>query len=321
MNPRGHTMKINYGIISTAAIGKRFIGAVKANGGSVIAVASRSLDRARAFCQENNIEKAYGSYEELYQDPEITAVYITTINREHFHVMKQALSYGKHVLCEKPFTLSKPQAKEIFQLAKEKGLFVMEMQKSLFLPVTDLVKTYIDSGMLGKLHQVNMSASFQSPKASWMHEKDQGGVVYGSASYTFEYLDYLLEPADVIVQALGTRGETGVQDSVSFNIKMDDVLISSRISMRAPAESFAVFYFENGFIKTNEYWKADRCEIHTDQGVELIVRTVDFEMKYEVAHAEACIRQGLTESPVMTAERTLRSCGFVDQVVESLERQ
>ncbi len=144
--------------------------------------ASRSLDRARAFCQENNIEKAYGSYEELYQDPEITAVYITTINREHFHEMKQALNYGKHVLCEKPFTLSKPQAIEIFQLAKEKGLFVMEMQKSLFLPVTDLIKTYIDSGMLGKLHQVNMSASFQSPKASWMHEKDQGGVVYGSAS-------------------------------------------------------------------------------------------------------------------------------------------
>ncbi|SEU23555.1 Predicted dehydrogenase [Lacrimispora sphenoides] len=311
-------MKINYGIISTAAIGKRFIGAVRANGGTVTAAASRSLERARAFCQENNIEKAYGSYEELYQDPEITAVYITTINREHFHEMKQALNYGKHVLCEKPFTLSKTQAKEIFQLAKEKGLFVMEMQKSLFLPVTDLIKRYIDSGMLGKLHQVNMSASFQSPKASWMHEMDQGGVVYGSASYTFEYLDYLLEPAEVVVQALGTRGKTGVQDSVSLNIKMDDVLISSRISMRGQAESFAVFYFEKGFIKANEYWKADRCEIHTGQSVELIEKTVDFEMKYEVVHAEACIRQGLTESPVMTAERTLHCCGLVDQIVESL---
>ncbi|MDR1548599.1 MAG: Gfo/Idh/MocA family oxidoreductase [Hungatella sp.] len=292
-------MKVNYGIISTAAIGKRFLGAVRGNGGSVIAAASRSLDRARAFCQENNIGKAYGSYKELYQDPEITAVYIATVNREHFYEMKEALNYGKHVLCEKPFTLSRQQAKEIFQLAKEKGLFVMEMQKSLFLPVTELIKTYIDSGMLGKLHQVNMSASFQSPKASWMHEKDQGGVVYGSASYTFEYLDYLLEPADVIVQALGTRGKTGVQDSVSLNIKMDDVLISSRISMRGPAESFAVFYFEKGFIKTNEYWKADCCEIHTGQGVELIEKTVDFEMKYEAAHGEACIRQGLTESRLL----------------------
>ncbi len=123
------------------------------------------------------------------------------------------------------------------------------------------------------------------------------------------------------MQALGTRGRTGVQDSVSLNIKMDDVLISSRISMRAPAESYAVFYFENGFIKTNEYWKADRCEIHIDQGVELIERTVDFEMKYEVAHVELCIRQGLRESSVMTAERTLRCCGLVDQVVESLDWQ
>lgn len=314
-------MKINYGIISTAAIGKRFIGAVRANGGSVIGVASRSLDKAREFCEENNIQKAYGSYEELYQDPQITAVYISVINREHFHEMKQALNNGKHVLCEKPFTLSKQQAEEVFQLAKEKGLFVMEMQKSLFLPVTDMIKAYIDSGKLGKLHQVDMSASFQSPKALWMHEKDQGGVVYGSASYTFEYLDYLLEPADVFVQALGTKGKTGVHDSVGLNIKMDDVLISSRISMRGPAENFAAFYFEKGFIKTNEYWKADRCEIHTDQGVELIERTVDFEMKYEAAHAEECIRQGLTESPVMTAERTLRCCGIVDQVVEFLGQQ
>ena len=314
-------MKINYGIISTAAIGKRFISGVRANGGSVTAAASRSLDRAREFCEENNIEKAYGSYEELYQDPQISAVYIATINREHFYEMKQALNNGKHVLCEKPFTLSKSQAEEIFGMAKEKGLFVMEMQKSLFLPVTGLIKSFIDSGMLGKLHQVNMSASFQSPKASWMHEKDQGGVVYGSASYTFEYLDYLLEPADVIVQALGTRGKTGVQDSVSLNIKMDEVLINSRISMRGPAESFAVFYFENGFIKTHEYWKADRCEIHTNQGVELMERTVDFEMRYEAAHVEECIRQGLTESPIMTAERTLRCCGLVDQVVGSLDRQ
>lgn len=314
-------MKINYGIISTAAIGKRFIGAVRANGGAVTAAASRSLDTARAFCEENNIEKAYGSYEELYQDPQITAVYIATINREHFHEMKQALNHGKHVLCEKPFTLSKHQSEEIFQLAKKKGLFVMEMQKSLFLPVTGLIKSYIDSGLLGKLHQVDMSASFQSPKATWMHEKDQGGVVYGSASYTFEYLDFLLEPADVIVQALGTRGKTGVQDSVSLNIKMDDVLISSRISMRGSAESFAVFYFEKGFIKTNEYWKADRCEIHTGQGIEQIEKPVDFEMIYEVAHGDECIRQGLTESPVMTGERTLRCCEIVDQVAATLERQ
>ena len=162
--------ELKYGIIAAAAISHRFAGAVKAAGGRVIAAASRSLAKAREFCREHQIEKAYGSYEELYQDQEITVVYIATVNADHIREITSALNHGKHVLCEKPLALSEQQAAAVFKLAGRKQLFLMEMQKSVFLPVTQLIKEYIDNNTLGELHQVDMSASFESPPAAWMHD-------------------------------------------------------------------------------------------------------------------------------------------------------
>ncbi len=309
-------MKLAYGIISTAAIGKRFAGAVRETGGLIEAVASRSLKKAQQFAEENNIPGAYGSYEELYQDERINVVYISTVNSEHYKEIMQALHYGKHVLCEKPLVLKEQHAREVFEYAKNHNLFVMEMQKSIFLPVTQLIREYIQNKKLGKLHQVDMSASFPSPAAEWMHDPGQGGVVYGSASYTFEYLDYLLEPRETTMQALVTREASQTIDSVSINLKLDEVLVSSRISMRAPADSFAVFYFEFGSIRVKEYWKAGKCEIHTNDGVEAIDYTTKYEMKYELDHVMDCISKGMIQSPVMPAERTIRCCHLVDRIIE-----
>ena len=312
-------LDLTFGIIAVAAISHRFAGAVKAAGGTVTAAASRSLPKARQFCREHSIEKAYGSYEELYRDQEIAVVYIATINAGHVKEITQALSYGKHVLCEKPLALSEWQAAGAFKLAAGKGLFLMEMQKSVFLPVTRLVKEYIDNKVLGELHQVDLSASFELPCAAWMHDPEQGGVVYGSASYTLEYLDYLIEPGDTIVRAEGTREENGTVDSVSLDMKMDSVRISSRISMRASGASYAVFYFERGWIRIPEYWKARSCEIGLSDGsIRQMEYPVDYEMVYEVEHAGRCILDGCTESPVMTVQRTLRCCCLVDEIMDGL---
>lgn len=309
---------MNYGIVAIAGISSRFAGAVRAEGGNIVAAASRSLDKAQQFCRDYQIGKAYGSYEELYQDPEIETVYIATTNAGHAQEVRNALVHGKHVLCEKPMALSENDAAELFAMAEGKGLFLMEMQKSVFLPVTRLIKEYIDGGKLGRLHQVAMSASFTAPLPPWMHEATQGGVVYGSASYTLEYLDYLIAPQETAVQAIGTKEALGAIDAASINIRMDEVLINSQISMRAPAASQAVFYFEKGYLRIPDYWKARLCEIHTPGGMETRTFPEPFEMRYEVEHIQECIRAGLTQSPVMTADRTVRCCRLVEELVRQI---
>lgn len=310
-------MKLKYGIISTAGINQRFIGALKETNGTVIAVASRTMQKAEAYARKNGIDKAYGSYEELYLDKEIEIVYISTINSDHVSQIKKALSYGKHVLCEKPLALNKEDAIEVFALAKEKKLFLMEMQKSVFLPVTHLVKEYIDQDLLGRLHQVDMSACFLGTLADWMYDPKQGGVVYGSASYTIEYLDYLLNPKRITILPLATKKENGCIDSVSLNIKMDDVLINSRITMKAKANNFCVFYFENGYIEIGEYWKARSLTIYANDGKQQQNEyPITYEMQYEILHVEECLRNNMIESPIMNKERTIKCCEIVEDIIQ-----
>ncbi|GAB7218056.1 Gfo/Idh/MocA family protein [Dickeya oryzae] len=115
-------MKKNYGILSTASIVPRFVSAVRASGdGTVLAIASRSAEKARAKAGQLGIERAYGSYQALMDDKDVNIVYIATINSEHYTNCLMALEHGKHVICEKPFVLKKQEAEHLFRLATERG--------------------------------------------------------------------------------------------------------------------------------------------------------------------------------------------------------
>ena len=85
------------------------------------AAASQSLRKAQEFAKEHGFQKAYGSYEEMLADEAVELVYVATPHSHHYEHMKMCIEAGKHVLCEKAFTMTKEQAEEIFRLAKERG--------------------------------------------------------------------------------------------------------------------------------------------------------------------------------------------------------
>ena len=119
-----------WGIMGASRIAHDFIVAMKTlpeNEHIVVAVSSRSLERAAEFAERHNIAKAYGSYEELATDENVEVVYVSTVHPQHPSLCKLALHHGKHVLCEKPMTMNLKDTKELFDLAKAKGLFIMEV--------------------------------------------------------------------------------------------------------------------------------------------------------------------------------------------------
>lgn len=93
---------------------------------NIVAIASRSDDKARAAAQEYTIDRAYGSYEALLADEEVEAIYIPLPNHLHSEWIKRAADAGKHVLCEKPLTLDAPEARDCLEYASDKGIVVME---------------------------------------------------------------------------------------------------------------------------------------------------------------------------------------------------
>ena len=115
---------------------------------TLYAVAARDLDRAQAFAAEYGFRKAYGSYEEMLSDPQVELVYIATPHSHHAAHMKLCIAHGKHILCEKAFTLNAAEAKEIALLAKEKGVYVAEAIWTRYMPSRQLINQVLDSGII-----------------------------------------------------------------------------------------------------------------------------------------------------------------------------
>ena len=98
---------IRFGLLSTSSIAPRFVAGVRAaEAGEVLALSSRSLEKAEEKAKLWGIPRAYGSHEDLLKDPDVDAVYISTVNALHYPWAKAALEAGKHVICEKPCTTS-----------------------------------------------------------------------------------------------------------------------------------------------------------------------------------------------------------------------
>ena len=123
---------MKWGILATGTIAKKFASTVEqmsAEGEQLVAVGSRHLESAQAFAQQYGIPRCYDSYEALAADPEVEAIYIATPNTLHYENCKLCLEQGKHVLCEKPFTIRPEQARELYRLAEEKHLFLADKRR------------------------------------------------------------------------------------------------------------------------------------------------------------------------------------------------
>lgn len=146
---------LRWGIVGPGWIAERFARSLRRfTGQQVTAVASRSLDRARAFAERSGIDTAYGSYDELYASDSVDVVYVATPHTEHRPCALAAIGHGKHVLVEKPLALDADGAREIADAAGRAGVFAGEAMWTRFLPKFDVIDRVLASGMLGRVDTV-----------------------------------------------------------------------------------------------------------------------------------------------------------------------
>jgi D-xylose 1-dehydrogenase (NADP+, D-xylono-1,5-lactone-forming) len=154
-------MKVQWGVLSTARINAKFIGGVaRSEECDVLAVASRDADRAAAYARTNGIERSYGSYEHLLDDPDVEAVYISLPNSMHIEWTERALRAGKHVLCEKPLSRRAADVKASFDLAESADRLLMEAFMWRHNPQTDRLVELVAEGAIGRPTLVRAAFSF-----------------------------------------------------------------------------------------------------------------------------------------------------------------
>ncbi|WIJ25559.1 Gfo/Idh/MocA family protein [Devosia sp. RR2S18] len=156
------TKKVRWGILSTANIGmQKVTPAIQQSPHSeVVAIASRDLTKAEAAARQLGIAKAYGSYEELFADPEIDAIYNPLPNHLHVPLTVAAAKAGKHVLCEKPIALNARQAEELRECPPDR--IVLEAFMVRFHPQWQRAREIIRSGELGKVRAINAIFSYHN---------------------------------------------------------------------------------------------------------------------------------------------------------------
>lgn len=302
---------VRIGILSTASIVGRFVAASReCDNAQVVAIAARDHDRAKAFAAETGIGRVHESYEALLRDPDVDAVYIPLVNSLHHPYAMRALECGKHVLVEKPMCLRADDAREIFATARARGLFATETVKSPFLPVVQEVARILRSGELGRVREMDFVQSYAaSPYTSgWNRELKMGGGCWIANEAYFLYLAELLGGRIEAWTGLASFGDSDVEEQCTALLRLaGDVVASCRISSHVVMENRLAIWCDGGSVVILDYWKAREALVRrADGSEELISRPCEHEMRYELEHYCACIEQGLVESPVTSAERTVR---------------
>ena len=214
---------INWGILSTANIGRKAVApAIKAAGnGQLLAVASRDLAAAEAYALELGVERAYGSYQELLEDAEVNAVYLPLPNSLHKPWTIRAVEAGKHALCEKLLALSAAECRVMADAAEQNGMKLMEAFMYRFHPRTRAAVDLVRSGHLGDLKLVRAVFTFalRNPDNIRLDPKLGGGALMDVGCYCVTIARLLFGGEALEAQAFARYGDTGVDEELVATLR------------------------------------------------------------------------------------------------------
>ncbi|MBS3966588.1 MAG: Gfo/Idh/MocA family oxidoreductase [Truepera sp.] len=313
--------KIRWGILGTGTIARQFAAGLRhVEGAELIAVGSRSSQTAEAFAATFGVPRRYASYDELVTDPDLDVVYIATPHPFHQDNSLQCLQAGKAVLCEKPFTVNAQEATTVINLARERGLFVMEAMWTRFLPLFVKLRELIAQGVLGELRLLQVDFGFRAgfnPQGRLFNPQLAGGALLDVGVYNLS-LASLLWGRPERVHSAAYLGETGVDEQSAVILSYTKgrlATLTSAIRTATPQE--ALLIGTDGWLKIHApWWKATAMTLAVaGQAPQLIeVPFAGNGYNYQADEVGRCLRAGRLESAVMPLDETLAIMATLDEI-------
>ena len=313
---------IRFGIIGAGNIANKFCDAAKlAEGAEVTAVASKSMERAQAFAERNGVPQAFDSYEEMLKTADIDAVYIATTHNFHMDNIRLCFAYGKHVLCEKAMVLTADDAREVFRLAKEAGVFCMEAMWTNFLPQVQKAKEWITSGAIGEIQAVSAVIGFNgggNPESRLYNPDLAGGAMYDIGVYPAEIVSYLVgEPIEDCMGVWRPHSVTGVDERVTFILRYASCDAAIQCLLTSNAREYMVFNGSRGCIELP--WSSSGTVARRYDGRRQLAETFEQPLPngfvYELEEVVRCINEGRLTSDIMPPEATIQCAEIYDKIL------
>ena len=276
------------------------------------AVASRDLSRAQAFAKEEDVSHAYGSYEQLVDDPAVDLVYIATPHSHHAEQMKLCINHGKPVLCEKMFTPNHAQAQEVLALAAEKRVYVADALWPRYMPSRRIINDLLAADEIGERCMLysNLCYSIEH-KARITDPALAGGALLDVGIYPLNFASMVFGDDIVRINSTVELMETGVDRTETITLKYSGGRMAQLMASTAfNSDRRAVVYGTKGFMIVDNVNNPHRIEIYDRDERRIPQRIVGVPpqitgYEYEI---EACLRdleQGNLEPCEMPHRQTL----------------
>lgn len=316
---------VNWGVISCAGIadGAVIPGIKAAKNAKLYAISSRSKEKLNDFITRHNPAKAYESYDDLLDDPDIDVVYIPLPNSMHHKWVLKAASKKKHILCEKPLGISAQEVISMKEACEKNGVLLMEAFAYRHSPLTLKVKSLVDSGTIGTLKFIESYFSYPLEDLTNVRLiKDlAGGSLYDIGCYNINIIRYIAGSEPFSICAYGELGDkSGVDESCSILMEFANGLNAvSYCSFKCTDRCEYKIVGESGVIEVIVKFNSKgstKIIIRKNSGTEEINVECPDNYMLEVEQFGRCILEG--QKPLLTLEDSYNNAKVIDAALNHI---
>lgn len=302
---------VKLGVSGCGRIARRFVPETSfVDAVTVAAVYDVDRKVAEKLAENNAVGKVCGSFEELVDS--VDAVYVATPHLEHYAQVKYALDHGRHVLCETPLVLEGEKAEELYALARQKGLVLIEANKTAFCPAFNHLITLVKSGMIGDVVGIDASESKLWDKCMLKRELDPslaGGSMYEMGSYPLLPIIKLLGTDFKNLNIYSRLNEDGVDVYTRGVMMYDRAVCSFQLGLGVKTEGNMVISGTKGYAYVpSPWWKTDYFELrYEDQNrnKKYFYSWNEPGLRYEIQEFVSCVVNGRMVSPRLTPQESV----------------
>ncbi|APQ18554.1 Gfo/Idh/MocA family protein [Maribacter hydrothermalis] len=311
---------IKWGIVGAGNIAHSFSKDLAlVNGGKLVSVASRNLEKAKTFADEYGAPNAFGSYDELFNSNTVDVIYIATPHTNHAQLSIAAMKAGNNVLCEKPAGVNKSEVAQMVKVAKENQVFFMEALWSRFNPTIIKVKELVDNGTIGNIGYLHADFAFygldRNENGRLLNPELAGGSLLDIGIYPI-FLSYLMlgKPKDIKATANFYKTGVEVQMSIIFNYENAQAILYS--GLNSNSEKKAEIAGSKGTIFIHPRWheaSGYTIEKGDDTRINQLVK-IGKGYTYEIEEVHSCLRSGKKESELWSHQNSLDLIEIMDSI-------
>lgn len=289
-------IQYKWATLGTGVIANELAQAMEALGGKLYSVANRTYDKGVAFAEKYGIEKVYKEIDEVFDDPEVDIIYISTPHNTHINYLRKALTAGKHVLCEKSITLNSAELEEAITLAEKHHVVLAEAMTIFHMPLYRKLKEIVDAGKLGPLKMIQMNfGSYKEYDMTnrFFNRELAGGALLDIGVYALSFVRWFMDEQPDQIASQVKLAPTGVDEQVGILLtNPSGQMATVALSLHAKQPKRGMLSYDKGYIEIYEYPRGQEAVItYTEDGRQEVIQAGDTKhaLRYEVQDMEETV--------------------------------